>query len=357
MEKVEFVNNKKSQNHMIKKRLADYYRNIPKENRPSIYSLQQKLADMPGGFEISYNTLNDILSERRTDSAPNIYAVLALCRYWHLDYAAILAPPETRIVPTPSLSSLIEKTRILDDSGYFGLFHGYLYTRNLNRHEIIPFDLNINRNGISVLATMTTFSNPDDVNGNIIPYDVCYEGVPLILTRTNSIFVVLTNIDGYSYILYFDYRHYNMGDLYYRKGIAITTDSTSDKPLLENFVLFRNNITDEKVKSFVPGLLSIIDDSFIITQEAMEELAKDKDMASFFNDYSYNWETKAISGYKILPNHVLESINDKYSNNEMFRVTKALLHMAEKSQSPTRIKYIDPLGMPKFAKTYLQRKD
>ena len=50
-------------------------------------------------------------------------------------------------------------------------------------------------------------------------------------------------------------------------------------------------------------------------------------------------------------------VNDKFSNNEVFRVTKALLHMAEKSQSPTRIKYIDPLGMSKFAKTYLQRKE
>lgn len=357
MDKIEYTDNKKSQNLIIKKRLADYYRNIPKDIRPSIYSLQQKLADMPDGFEISYNTLNDILSESRTDSVPNIYAVISLCRYWHLDYAAILAPPETKIVPTRSLTSLFEKTRILDDSGYFGLFHGYLYTRNLNRNEIISFKLEINKNGDSVLAKMTTFSKPDDINGNIIPYDVCYEGIPLIFEKTNSIFIVLTNVDGYSYILYFDYKHYNASGLYYRKGIAITTDSLSDKPLLENFVLFKNKITDEKVKSFVPGLLSFINDSFIITNEALEELAKDKDMASFFEDYDYNWKSKAISGYRIMTNQILESIDNKHDNKEVIRVTKALLHMAAKSQSPIRIKYVVPSEILKFAKTYLQRKD
>ncbi len=66
---------------------------------------------------------------------------------------------------------------------------------------------------------------------------------------------------------------------------------------------------------------------------------------------------KALSQLNHYIDYVLESINDKFSNNEVFRVTKTLLHMAEKSQSPTRIKYIDPLGMSKFAKTYLQRKE
>ena len=128
-ENPKYSEDKAIQNIAIKKRLARFYREL--EERPSIYSLQRILAKMEDGFVASYNTLNDMLSESPSPTTPNLHLVLALCRYWNLDYATIFAPASQDRKPVPSSDALAENLTILNDRKYFGKFYGYMYTKNI----------------------------------------------------------------------------------------------------------------------------------------------------------------------------------------------------------------------------------
>lgn len=349
------TNKKKMQNLAIKKRLADYYLSIDEHVRPSIYSLQMSLSQMQDGFTVSYNTLNEMLSESRTDTTPNLHLVLALCRYWHLDYATILAPAEITKKPVPAENALIAKTEVLDDDGYSGNFYGYMYTKNVKRIEIVEFELLIDPSGDSTIATLTVYNNTDKVDGDTLDYKTVYVGTPLLLSKKNIVAMTLVDDTGAFYSFYLDYRHYNIDKLYYRKGIAVTTESESDKPLLNNFVLFQKKVSEEKRKTLIPGLLPLIGDSFVITKDDMESFMKNEDMVFFFNDYAYNWQGKEKEMYRIRVSHVLKSIEDENNEFERYRVINALLKLIEKSQAPVRIEYSNPEGMPGFAKTVIQR--
>lgn len=349
---------KDAQNRAIRDRLADYYDSLDENTRPSVYTLQKELADRKDGFIISYNTLNELLCKKKQEDVPvpNLHLVLALCRYWNLDYATILAPPESDEKPVPYPDALVEKSQVLDDSDYHGVFHGYMYTKNKGRQEIVYFELRIQPEGNTVIAQMRTHSTTEKVDGELKPRSVIYTGVPIILTKPKTVYMVLTNREGNSYILYFDYRHYENGlGMYYRKGVALAIESTSGKPLVTNFLLFQNKVGQDKVKKYIPGLLRFVDEKFIIEDKAIEQLRKEDDMKEFFKRYEYNWEKKTITGYRVIFEHVIKSIDNPDDDAEVIRVMNGLFRMLEKSESPIRYDYDNPPGMPKYAKTYLQR--
>ena len=346
---------KKLQNLAIKKRLADYYLSIDEHMRPSIYSLQKSLSEMQDGFTVSYNTLNKMLTEFRDDTTPNLHLVLALCRYWHLDYATILAPAEMDKKAIPSADALVAKTEILNDEGYMGTFCGYMYTKNIKRMDIVEFDLEIEPSGDSTIATLTIYNITERVNGDPLDYKSVYVGTPLLLTKKGIIAMTLVDDVGAFYSFYLDYRHYKIDKLYYRKGIAVTTESETDKPLLNNFVLFQQSVKKQKSKELIPGLLPIVGDSFVITKEDLDSFNDDDEMSAFIADYSYNWFGKEKEMYRIRVSHILKSIEDENNEQERYRVIKALLHLKEKAQAPVRVEYSNPDGMPGFAKTIIQR--
>ena len=348
---------KKLQNLAIKKRLSDYYHSIDENIRPSLYSLQRILTDMQDGFSVSYNTLSDVLAvdKLRKDTTPNLHLVLALCRYWNLDYATILAPAKIAKKLVPVENALVAKTEILDDKGYSGTFYGYMYTKNIKRTEIVDFELNIEPKGDSTVATLTVYNSTDKVKGDSLDYQSVYVGTPLLLTKKNIIAMTLVDDTGAFYSFYIDYRSYNVDKLYYRKGIAVTTESESDKPLLNNFVLFQKEVSPEKRENLIPGLLPIVGDSFIITKEDMDFLKEDGELKTFFQEYSYNWNGKDKLMYRIRVSHILKSIEDENDEQERYRVINALLKLKEKAQAPVRIEYSNPEGMAGFAKTVIQR--
>ncbi len=348
---------KKLQNMAIKKRLSDYYRSLDPNTRPSVYTLQKILMDMQDGFTVSYNTICDVLAEdgNRTGSTPNLHLVLGLCRYWNLDYATILAPAKVEKKVIPVENALVAKTEVLDDESYSGTYYGYMYTKNIKRTEIVEFELNIDMRGDSTKATLKVYNITDKVNGDPLDYVSIYKGTPLLHTKKGIISMTLVDEGGIFYSFYIDYRHYNVDKLYYRKGIAITTESETDKPLMNNFVLFQKRVSKEKRNKLIPGLLPIVGDSFIITKEDMDSFAKDSKMKEFFDDYSYNWLGKDKPMYKIRVSHILKSIEDENDEKERFRVIEALLRLKEKAQAPVRIEYTNPEGMPGFAKAVIQR--
>ena len=346
---------KAEQNKAIKQRLANYYKSLDENTRPSIYALQHALKDHPDGFAVSYTTLNDLLTEASSDTTPNLHLVIALCRYWHLDYAAILAPASQDVEISPSAKALTEHISVLKDDGYFGTFYGYMYLKNIKHAEITRFTLSINPNGDSSSAKLTVQSTSENVNGDRIDYQETYTGVPFLVSRKDIIFMTLTDENGQFYTLFLDYRHYNLDKLYYRKGIAVTAESESSKPLLCNYVLFQSRVSKEKQKELIPGLLPLTGDSFWVKEKELIELASDEEMSAFFHDYGHNWQHSKETMYRISISHVLTSILDDTDEAEQFRVMKALLRLNEKAQAPVRIEYENPDGMPGFAKKILQR--
>ena len=230
-----------------------------------------------------------------------------------------------------------------------------MYTKNIKRKEIIKFTLQIDSFADSTLARLITYSNPEKVSGEMVEHTATYKGIPVLIPKKKIITMTLTDDEGQFYSFFFYFRAYNVEKLYYRKGIAITSESESDKPLLCNFVLFQNELSKEKCKKFIPGLLPLTDDYFIIKKSVLNDFANDEEMASFFKDYSYNWQGKEDLMIRIRFSHVLKSIDNEADASERNRVIKALLRLQEKCQSPNRIEYANPEGMPGFAKTYLQR--
>lgn len=346
---------KEEQNKAIKRRLASYYTSL--EERPSIYALQRNLSNHPDGFSVSYTTLNDLLSEEPTSTTPNLHLVIALCRYWNLDYAAILAPASSNVKITASDTIHTKYLTTLNDNGYFGTFYGYLYSKNQKRAEILDFTLSFAPNGDSTIAKLTIHSTPELVNGEQIEYQATYTGIPLLISRKNVIVMTLTDENGDFYILFMDYRHYNLNELglYYRKGIAVTAETESNKPLLCNFVLFQNEVPKTKREEFIPGLLPLTSDYFWIKEKDLKELNNDEEMAAFFQDYSYNWQHSSDTLFRISVSHVMASIEDATNEAEKFRVISALLRLSAKAQAPVRIEYTNPDTMPGFAKKILQR--
>lgn len=240
----------------------------------------------------------------------------------------------------------------LQDSGYFGVFHGFLYTRNLKHREIQPFELEI---GEDATVQMTIQGRAVDVSGEVRFQPEIYRGTAVLLEKAGHIYILLENEDGLSCVLYLEYRHYNTTRLYFRKGVVLTAATGTDKPLLENFVLFRNRISEENVKKYIGGLLALTGDSFYISDAALAELRKDYEMASFFEAYQYHWMNRPVTGYRISMEQVLRSVEDPYDTAEMNRVLGALLRMAEKAQAPERIEYAESQGMSVFAKFLLQQ--
>lgn len=100
---------------------------------------------------------------------------------------------QLRRKPIPSPNALAENLIILNDNKYFGKFYGYMYTKNLKRKEIIKFTLQIDSSTDSTIAVLTTYSNPEKVNGEITEFISSYKGIPVLIQKVGIITMTLTN--------------------------------------------------------------------------------------------------------------------------------------------------------------------
>ena len=76
--------------------------------------------------------------------------------------------------------------------------------------------------------------------------------------------------------------------MYYRKGIAVTTASSSARePIMQSFVLFNNPVPKEK-RFYIPGLLLPPQKTFAVTEKNAEKLsAEDPLLEEFFDEFHY----------------------------------------------------------------------
>ena len=341
---------KKEQVEAIKKRLSAAI----EESGLSDYQLTEKINDSEDPLTVNYNTVKSTLNLQNT--ALDMTTVIAISRYLHLDTAVLLSPPGTDESSLHNMqnSGITGKFVPLMDTHYHGTFYGYLPTRNTKRSDIIPFELEIIPTYNSVRATMTYHGFTEDVNNNIESAPISLYGTPILDTTRSNIFITFTNDQGHFFFLYFSRQHFHSGLLYFRKGVVLTASNLGDNPpLLENFVLFAKQLSDEK-KKYIPGLLQIMSPSFAIKKTALEQLAKNNSIVrNFMDSFGYIVEHHQAPVYIINEEQIIKSITEETIDRD--QTYAALMLINEHAISTNRITYKDNNDLSGFAKTFLQR--
>ena len=166
------------------------------------------------GFDIAYNTLKVAITRPNNDASLdttiNLYAVIALCRYFHLDTAYVLSPPNTSVPPVTLTQGFANSSKfhVLNDDKYCGFFHGYFYSPNQRSTEIIHFTLNISNPGENCSAVLTYYGYPVSPSGERQEDIRHFYGTPVFSTVSSNIYILLTNDSGDFYFMYFDRKYF-----------------------------------------------------------------------------------------------------------------------------------------------------
>ena len=317
----------------------------------TLYKLAEALNNKTEFTDIHYNTLQSALDCSK--DALDVTVLIALCRFFHLDTAYILSPPDTPSSEMPGNQLDTGKFIILDDSKYFGTYYGFFYSPNHESNELIRFELMIQQTDEKVTATMVYHGRPRTVDGIIKPDDRKMYGTPCLCTRHSNVYIKLINDFGDFYFLYFNRQEFRSHSMYFRRGIALTASSLRNHPVLMlNFVLFARPVPDEKI-TYIPGLLADVSRTFRITKTALDALReKDPLIEKFYQSFRHILDHDIETIYPINEAQILLSpspIMEKYD------IIKALLLLKDASVSPKRIVYDDIEDFSAFSKNFLQQ--
>lgn len=353
-------------NCKIKERLKKYRDDL--NPRPTYKTLMAELEkNFNSELKVSYATLHDVFERKTIDGdgkvepAPNLNIVLALCYYWGISCASILAPYDENTV-LPQRSAKYSDAVYLADEGYQGIFWGYMCSRTLSSRGIATFKLSINKES----AGLDVFDSASDGSVNESP--TLYRGIPILLKRAQKVYIVFSNvtinqpdeIDGSRfYIFCFDYLHFNKnfkhGGLYYRRGVVITEEAQEHNMLVENFVLFKKriDISSTDKQNVIRGLLSFTDDGLYIKQQNLDRLSKSEKIGRFIQKYEYNWKAQPFNGYYLSIEQILAAIKEDTFEN-LYGSIDALLQIISNAEASTRHFYKVPDKLRLFAKEELQ---
>lgn len=315
------------------------------------YQLTNEINDMPDSLGANYNTIKSALNF--SSDAIDLTAVISICRCLHLDTAYILSPPGTADLDFSSAQSDMGKFTVLDDPKYFGIFHGFLYTANHKSTDLVRFKLDIKHSTTGAHAAFTYYAQAKTVNGEVKSSARTLYGTPVFDSVHSNIFIQLTNDLGDFYFLYYTRQHFRTQSLYFRRGISITATSLhSHAPLLQNFVMFANPISEEKMK-YIPGLLAEVSPVFRISQPELEKLMNEEPIVSaFYKAYQHILEHDAVRTYPISETQILSSISPSMDEYDTIR---ALLLLKSVSSASKRVVYDELESFSAFSKNYLQQ--
>ena len=317
----------------------------------SIYSLYHKILPEKykdiGELGISYSTFRNTL-ERSSKETFDMYTALSLCHLWNIDVSYLFAAPNVKETAMPSIKELTTgadgKFVVLTDEHYTKKYSGYIYSSNTNKcKDRIQFELNIEKFGSSAKATLTYKGAENDVR--------TFFGTPIHATKSNTIFILFTKPDGNYYIFCFNYKNYNHRDMYYRKGVALTTSSINDKPLVQSFVMFEKSVLP-KYRDYVYGLLTVSDTQFYVSKQELEFL-KDSDtkVSKFISTFAGLINQNEDTVYQISETQIFETLKMRqYRNVDKLEVMHALIKLKENSLCPEKIVYDDISAFAEFAK-------
>lgn len=307
-------------------------------------------------FGLCYDTLNKTLSDKNATTL-DFFCVLALCRYWKLDISYILSPADNTEQPMPAVETMMDsiKFKVLDDQAYLGTYYGFLSSNKEGSSDLHKLYLKID------LSPTKSFTASLGISRSADGSDECNEadarrlwGTPIISTTNNNLSILFTDNLGNLVFLYMQYIQHNTYGMYYRKGIAVTTASSSARePIMQSFVLFNNPVPKEK-RFYIPGLLLPPQKTFAVTEKNAEKLsAEDPLLEEFFDEFHYLLEHSKDSVYRINEKTILSEDSQMTIEDRI----RALLLLKEKSISAGKFFYSQDNDYSDFGKNYLHRSE
>lgn len=340
---------KKRQIEEVKKRLNVEYDNFVM--RGGNYHSLLKILNDGQQFELNYDTLRKTLSMQ--GYTLDFFCVLALCRYWKLDTAYILSPPDNKEKPMPAADAMMDsiKFKVLDDTAYLGTYYGYLSSNKKGSSALHKMRLKIETSQAgSFTATLTIESDVVDKEG-IRTLKKELHGVPILSTFNNNIAITLTDDIGNFFFLYTNYKKYLTPRVFYRKGIAITSAATDERePVMQTFVLFDRPIPEEKL-CYIPGLLLPPQDIVAISEDSLNTLKEEYPVvAQLVENFQYLIKEHKEIVYDINEISVLAEKSDMSKEDRL----KALTLLKEKSLAADKFFFTSSLNESvDFVRDYL----
>lgn len=340
---------KKRQIEEIKKRLNVEYDSFTK--RGGNYHSLLTLLNNEQSFELNYDTLRKTLSMQ--GYTLDFFCVLALCRYWKLDTAYILSPPDNKEKPMPAADAMTDsiKFKVLDDTAYLGTYYGYLSSNKKGNSDLHRLCLKIETSKAgSFTAALTVESNVVDKDG-IRTLKKELHGVPILSTFNNNIAITLTDDMGNFFFLYTNYKKYLTPRVFYRKGIAITSAATDERePVMQTFVLFDRPVPEEKL-CYIPGLLLPPQDIVAISEKSLIALKEEYPVvAQLVENYQYLIKEHREIIYDI---NEISILAEKSTMSKEERI-KALTLLKEKSLAADKFFFTSSLDESvEFVRDYL----
>ena len=320
------------------------------DGETNISRICELIKQTEGLYSVPLNTLYRLFSEQET--AADLCALVAVCRCLDLDIAYILSPPEPNAEKGAS-GTAAKKFPVLRDPRYLGMFHGFFYTPNPERDELIRFDLELKKTTYTTTATMTYYGKPVDVYQQVMPDVRILQGTPYLDEFHSNIHIELTNEAGDYYFLYFTRQRLRSHDLYFRRGIAITPSSVStNAPLLQNFVLFAREVSDDKL-TFVHGLLADVSPEFYIEKAKLRQLCEEYPVVQrFYQSFEHILEHDVVSVYPINEEAILAANQSGLDRSD---IVAALLLLKGGSIATRRQVFEDLDAYGTFSKNVLQQ--
>lgn len=347
-----FPENRREQNRHIRAILSEAFHS----SGLTKHQLHEAI-NKESGFEISYNTLAPIIESPTEDGYDldktiNLYAVIALCRYYHLDTAYVLSPPGTATPPMSPVSELIESSKffVLDDPKYCGLFHGYLFVPNQRREEFMRFDLEIRKTESSCTAKMTYYGFSNDPGSEKREDTRILYGTPICSAVSSNIFILFTNDTGDFYFMYYDRRHFRSTNLYFRRGLIATSSTIGGyEPLFQSFVLFSRKLEPEK-EVYVKGLLAL-NQTFYVSKDVLTQMCEAYPVVNEFCKANASILKRDRIKEVFAINEPIFLWNP--ADNERTDDIRALMLLKAASLFPPRVVFTENELISKFCKDYL----
>lgn len=319
---------------------------IKKSNFNNPHSLLSKLNNN-SFYEINYDTLRNTLNYDK--NSLDAICIVAICKYFNLDIAYVLSPPDNPASEIYNNEStyVSERYSILDDPKYMGKYYGYFYSPKKANQKVDSFTLEFITKNKKTVAQLNVDYHSINNDGQVRTINKVLEGTP-IHVNPSSIYIVFTESSGQFNIMSFSYVPYNSNKLYFRRGAMITQGRDATRqPLMQSFVLFDKQLSSSEME-YVPGFLLLHDTFFHIKVSEMEELVeKHPEIASLYKDLRYIFEANTHQYYEVNEAQILNSVRDDVPKKD---IVKAMLLMKGAASDAKRIYYPEIDAYSEFSK-------
>ena len=278
----------------------DYIKRIKEELNHALfaskytYTQLQEILEERYGFSINKGTLRDLFDVNNSNL--NYACLVTTCKFFGFDFNKLLMPEtisdndnyfsintntETRMKLKhnnmqpfiENLKSVNSKFTVLRDDGYMNKFKGYIIAP-AKSNTMDEFNLTMYKDDEGIAHAKLIRRSISNQKKEYFEYT----GIPYHSKayQTVLIFLVDTKAKGEFYFLSFGFQQYRGSEgLIFRQGLAITGEALrSGTMVAQNFVLFNNDITSDKLK-YIPGLLKTPANEFCIPVDEANKLAEE----------------------------------------------------------------------------------